>query len=104
MINQEVKLNDKTMQAFINLLKIECSSNPGNDMMQSLAFVSRQMQEIEDNGINEMKRQFMMVRDSLSTSASTVRSCSWSAKCQMAGRVCLPLVPKSLRSSLRPRP
>ena len=56
MINQEVKLNDKTMQAFINLLKIECDNNPGNDMMQSLAFVSRQMQEIEERGITEMKK------------------------------------------------
>ena len=56
MINQEVKLNEKTMQAFINLLKIECDNNTGNDMLQSLSFVSRQMQEIESLGIPEMKQ------------------------------------------------
>ena len=56
MINQEVKLNEKTMMQFIELLQKECITNPGNDMMQSLAYVSRQMQEIEEKSINEMKK------------------------------------------------
>ena len=56
MINQEVKLNEKTMMQFIELLQKECVTNPGNDMMQSLAYVSRQMQEIEEESINEMKK------------------------------------------------
>ncbi len=56
MINQEVKLNEKTMMQFIELLQKECITNPGNDMMQSLAYVSRQMQEIEEESINEMKK------------------------------------------------
>lgn len=56
MINQEVKLNEKTMLEFIELLQKECVTNPGNDMMESLAFVSRQMQEIEEESINEMKK------------------------------------------------
>ena len=56
MINQEVKLNEKTMMQFIELLQKECITNPGNDMMQSLAYVSKQMQEIEEESINEMKK------------------------------------------------
>tara|TARA_B110000285_G_scaffold179396_1_gene202014 strand:- start:55 stop:450 length:396 start_codon:yes stop_codon:yes gene_type:complete len=56
MINQEVKLNEQTMMQFIELLQKELIANPGNDMMQSLAFVSRQLQELEEFGIVEMKK------------------------------------------------
>ena len=56
MINQEVKLNEHTMMQFIELLQKELITNPGNDMMQSLAFVSRQLQELEEFGIVQMKK------------------------------------------------
>ena len=57
MLNQEIKLNPTTCARLIEILKKECAINAGNDLMQSLAFVTRtMMQEIDDKEIVEMKK------------------------------------------------
>ena len=57
MENQEIKLNPTTYARLVELLKAECAINAGNDLMQSLAFVTRtMMQETDDKEITEMKK------------------------------------------------
>ena len=57
MENQEIKINPTTYARLVELLKAECAINAGNDLMQSLAFVTRtMMQETDDKEITEMKK------------------------------------------------